>query len=765
MPEKINTWRIIINGIVQGVGFRPYVYGLASRMCINGFISNTSNGVVIEFNASANDSNRFYLMLLKEAPALSCITGHKLLPAKNKQFKKFEIRESNSADVNNLKVTPDFAMCESCSKEIFAPSNRRYHYPFTTCTNCGPRYSILTEVPFDRENTSMNSFRPCKKCRDEYNDPQRRRHHSQTNSCGTCGPELSFYDCAAENFIRHADLIKKAGDMILEGAVIAVKGIGGFILMVDATNEEAVKRLRRKKNRPNKPFALMYPDKEAVFQDYDVSTEEWGALLSPASPIVLLRAKSTPQHRVKYSLINNGLSRVGVMMPYAPVYALLMDMVKRPLVATSGNISSEPIVSENDDALEKLSSTADYLLMNNRDIAFPQDDSVVQFSGKFRQKIILRRSRGMAPNYLDTVSSLQAGSVSIAMGADMKNTFSILFSKNIILSQYLGDQGHYETQEAGSRILKRLLKMINKKPQHILIDKHPAYHSGKTGKAMADSCGCVLSKIQHHIAHLCAVLGENDLINTDHRVLGVVWDGVGYGDDGQIWGGEFFAYEKKMFQRVNHLPYFPAVTADKMSREPRISALALGHDDQRIEEHLKKKFTDEEWKIYKAILQKGDNIKSSSMGRLFDAVASLIGICDTNTYEGEAALYLQSLAEDYFKIEGYDKTSAYPVVDQGNNLNYRLMLNLLIDDLEKDAAVNELAAKFHLTLVEWIKSFALSNHFKHIAFSGGVFQNVVLVDLILYHLKKDFNLYFHRQLSSNDENISFGQLIFSHINS
>lgn len=765
MPDKISTWRITINGILQGVGFRPFVHALAHELDLKGCIANTSNGVVIEFNGSSAERDHFYSELLKMAPPLSHITDHELIPVQRKEFENFTIKPSKNETINNLKITPDLAVCDVCEKEIFDSSNRRYHYEFTTCTNCGPRYSILKQLPFDRPNTTMKEFAPCKACEDEYNDPGNPRHHSQTNSCNICGPQLSLYNCASQAYIddKDPDVVKIVGDLLVKASIVAVKGIGGYILLADATNEEVLKKLRERKNRPGKPFALMYPDLDSVKDHYYVSNEESEALLSAASPIVLLRMKAKSKDKIQVEQVNTGLNRVGIMIPYAPLYALIMDEVKKPLVATSGNISKSPIIYTDEGAIENLSAIADYILMHNRKIICPQDDSVIQFTGEFLQKIILRRSRGLAPNYLDPDLKISTDKFTISMGADLKNTFGFLFSKNTLISQYLGDQSHFDTQEACRGALDIFIHMINRKPGHILIDKHPGYYSRTAGQQLADKYGASIEKVQHHISHFAAILGEHNLLDTEQKVMGVIWDGVGYGDDDQIWGGEFFEYKKKAFQRIKHLQYFPVIAMDKMSREPRISAFSLGSANQRMENLLKNKFSEEEWRIYSKKLKEEQNIKSSSMGRLFDAVASLIGICDITTYEGEAALYLQSLAEDYFRKEGYNKIQAYPAVDKKYNLDYRLLFNLVIDDLEKNTPIDKLSAKFHITLVEWIKSFAQANHFKHLAFSGGVFQNTVLVDLIIHHLGSKLNLYFHRQLSPNDENISFGQLIFSQI--
>ena len=749
------TWHIHIKGQVQGMGFRPYIYRTAQINNLNGWVNNSSDGVHIVFNADEKLAISFKDLITQNAPDRSVITAIHLQKTKDEIFNNFQIIHSQKQGEPNLLITPDIALCQACRKELYTTLERRFHYPFITCTNCGPRFSIIHQLPYDRENTKMDSFRMCMNCKDEYENPVDRRYYAQTNSCPTCSIELSLYkrkesklSIDPENII---DLVIRFWN---EGDIVAIKGIGGYILTCDASNKKAVSELRRRKHRPSKPFALMYPNFDSL-SDYQLTEQSTQELQSSVSPIVLLDVNSKPS----FSEIAPRLNKFGVMLPYTPLYELLMNRFGKPIVATSGNLSNSPIIFQDRKALEDLAQIADYVLVNNRQIVIPQDDSVVKFTFWENQKIILRRSRGLAPTYINDTLKLPAKSI-LATGANLKSTFSFLHKENIFISPYLGDLESFETQQNYEHTVRYFLKLFKSEPEVILSDSHLDYASTNYGRSISKDLNIPIHSIQHHTAHFGAVIGENNLIHTKESLLGIIWDGTGLGEDGQIWGGEFFKYDQYKFERCCHFNYFDHILGDKMAKEPRLSALSSCWDIVGVEEILKEKFTKTEWNVYTKILDQRPTLKTSSVGRIFDAVSALLGIVDKQSYEGEAAMQLENLATLYFKKHGIEFSESYPMELVNNNRisTKKLMTNIVID-LQNGKPKDYIAAKFHYSLIGVIQSVANILKVKLIAFSGGVFQNGLLVDLIQYNLKYDYNLYFHDQLSPNDENISFGQLI------
>jgi hydrogenase maturation protein HypF len=757
----MQTWQIDLSGIVQGVGFRPFVHTMAQKSNIRGRVFNDSNGVKIIFNADSSTAQKFYSSLITSPPAQALVTDHQISPVNTQSFSDFTITDSESTKGNNFRITPDLATCKNCTREILDPKNRRYQYAFTTCTDCGPRFSILKGLPFDRERTAMHSFNMCPACLMEYQTAGNTRHHSQTNSCKECGVTMQLYDFRSQVYSLHdlqTDLIRELAEDILTGAIVAIKGIGGFLLICDATKEHTVAELRKRKNRPRKPFALMYPNFSAVCSDFEVNQQESALLRSSAAPIVLLAPKETTRYPLQFSQINPGLNRSGIMLPYAPLWELLMNHLEQPVVATSGNVSSAPIIYQDDRALQDLKSIADEVLLHNREIIFPQDDSVKLISHT-GQDIFLRRARGYAPNYINPDLKLTASNPSLAMGADLKNTFCLEYSGNVFISPYLGDMSHFNTQENAQRNIARMLKILEDPPEVVLVDKHPHYESRRLGKDLSTHFQVPVIEVQHHVAHFCALLGEHSLLASSQPILGVIWDGMGYGDDEQVWGSEFFVYKQREFSRVAHLQPFPNIAGDKMAKEPRLSALAISHADRRIRD----KFDSQEWNVYRKQGANKSAVRSSSMGRLFDAVASLLDLADFNTYEAETAMYLESLASNYYYQLKRPYDSCYEDLIKEDKLNGKKLLGAILIDLSQGAHPAEVALKFYLTLVFWIKSVAIGLKIKRVGFSGGVFQSGLISDILVEQMGKDFDLIFHKQLSPNDENISFGQLIYQQI--
>ena len=759
----MNTYHIHIKGIVQGVGFRPFIYKVATQFKLKGWVNNGFNGVHIAFNASTELAFDFYKNVLKQAPSNARIYSHNIIKSSYTPFIEFNIVRSEVSGEPDIPLTPDFALCPTCTKELSSPKNRRFQYPLITCTYCGPRYSIAQKLPYDRHTTTMHPFTMCPQCKSEYDNPLDRRYYSQTNSCEACGITLNFIDFTTSEkeyaSLNYNQTIELAVDYIQKGNILAIKGIGGYLLVCDAANPQAIKKLRKRKQRPSKPFAVMYPTIEQIENEFLLNKEEKEALTNEVAYIVLLQTKTTNTPSIATELVAPNLKRIGCMVPYAPLFQLLLDKFGKPIIATSGNVSGSPILFQDQVAKEELKSIADGILMHNRAIVVPQDDSVVSYTAHHNHRIIHRRSRGLAPTY--TNSNLKYSELSVlATGAQMKSSFSLLHKNRIYVSQYLGDMDNYLTQKAYLYTFEHMQSILSCTPQVIITDKHPNYFTTEWGNEKAQELNISIHYVQHHQAHFAAVLTENNLLDSEEPILGVIWDGTGMGNDQQIWGGEFLVFQNKQFERKEHIGYFPFILGDKMPKEPRISALCLAYSISESEELLKPKFNPQEWNIYQKILASPTNaLMTSSMGRLFDAVASLLLNIDKTSYEGEAAIIVENHAKSYaisvepsFIYSYFRNQSKLPK----NKANY--LVQAVLNDLKKSVPTDKIAYSFHISLVDLIRKVAIENSIKDIAFSGGVFQNELLTDMIISLLQNDFKLFFHKQLSPNDENISLGQL-------
>ncbi|HLG38239.1 MAG TPA: carbamoyltransferase HypF [Chitinophagaceae bacterium] len=754
----MKTYHIHIGGLVQGVGFRPHVYRTARREKLNGWVSNTKDGVHIEINALAQKAFDFLDTIIAFPPANAMIASYSIKEIPAKQFASFTIQTSIADTKADLLLTPDFAMCESCRQEILNDHNRRYSYPFTTCLHCGPRYSIINELPYERDNTTMAELKMCSKCSAEHNDVNKRRHYSQTNSCPNCAIPMHFYKAGGHLLSDDAAIIlKKLNEVLSEGAIAAVKGIGGYLLLCDATNKISIQRLRQRKYRPAKPFALLYPCIEKAKGDVYVSAAEESLLKDKSGPIILCRMKNPAQNEICKDEIAPGLDKIGLMLPYSPLLQLIATAFDKPLIATSANISGSPIIYQDDEAIDWLSNIADYILVYDREIVTPQDDSVIQLTNSGK-KIILRRSRGLAPNYFPNPFNNTSDCI-LATGGELKSAFALQDHHHLYISQYLGNQENLSSQKAFTHTVDHLLRLLQIRPSLLLADKHPGYFVSQHAGEMSLIKNIPLIGIQHHHAHFGAVLAENNLLNTKEPVLGVVWDGTGYGDDKQIWGGEFLIYEDGEIKRAAHLEYFPQLLGDKMSREPRLSALSLLKFLPSLQEILKPNFSSAEWQYYQQLIAQTGGMLTSSMGRFLDGLASLLGICHVNTYEAEAAMKLETVARSCTDTI----TDYYPLPLKSNRVDFTLLLQELENDLKSSVPVNYIARKIFYSLAVSIER--VSNYFliDRIAFSGGVFQNALLTDMITELLENKKQLYWHRQLSPNDECIGFGQLACYHI--
>lgn len=755
----MQTWHIHISGLVQGVGFRPHVYRLALEMGITGTVSNRSSGVHIHATATKKQLDAFYKYLVNNPPEHAIITQHEVHAEALQLFNDFSIIESSKQDGTDLLLTPDYALCENCRAELHKLRNHRYHYPFITCTHCGPRYSISTALPYDRCHTTMEPFVPCAACCEEYNDPLNRRHYSQTNSCNHCGIGMHLYNNEGEEICSDTEcIVTMVKDALLNGHIVAVKGVGGYLLLCDATNFFAVKLLRERKERPTKPFAVLYPNLSMAAADVEIRIVEEKELTSTAAPIVLCPLQAQPASGICTAQVAPGLHKLGVLLPYAPLLELISKAINRPLVATSGNTSGAPIIYNDTTAVELLGEIADFVLTHDREIVVPQDDSVVQFTRQTQQRIILRRSRGLAPNFLPT--HLQLQQTTVATGAEIKGGFALWQHNRCYISQYLGNQLSYDAQMAWRHTLEHMSKMLQFIPARVVADAHPGYNSSAYAQRLALAHQIPVVEVQHHEAHFAAVLAENDLLH-EERVLGVVWDGTGYGTDKNVWGGEFFLLRQKQILRYAHLDYFPVLLGDKMAKEPRLSALALSHYNNDCKQLLTSKFNDQEFRYYNNLLHyQMPGLFTSSMGRLLDAIASLLQVCDVMRFEGEAAMQLEVLAASCTAAN----VKGYPVQVFKNIVRWQQLLSCVCNDAQQGVDKALIALKVHLTLVEMVDRVAWQAGVQHIACSGGVFQNALLVDLLHTKLGHKYVLHFHRQLSPNDENIPLGQLAWLQLN-
>ena len=762
--------RIRITGVVQGVGFRPFVYNLAVRYKLKGFCLNDSEGVVIEVQGGPVE--KFLEDIKTSPPPLSRIDCIKAEPFDaHDTAEGFTIRESQSIEGAFALVSPDISVCHDCLNEMFDPSDSRYLYPFINCTNCGPRYSIILDIPYDRPKTTMAAFKMCPDCEREYLDPRDRRFHAQPTACPKCGPHAwisekgtLFESAGGINYTA----IEKAQRLLKDGAVLAIKGLGGFHLACDALNNDAVKRLRAAKRKSfggtgesNKPFALMSCDIAAVKTFADVSPEEEKELTGIIRPIVLLKKK--PESEISDAVAPNN-SRYGCMLPYTPLHHLLFHSDKLKLTAlvmTSGNLSDEPIVTSNKEAVEKLSGIADYFLLHNRDIYMRVDDSIVRFD--LKRKRVFRRARGFVP---EVVSIGKDSPDILACGAALKNTFCLTKGKNAILSQHIGDLENLESLNFFNETLENLKNTFRARPTAIALDMHPDYLSTKFGIEYIKKNNIPderVIRVQHHHAHVASCMAEHGLYE---KCIGVALDGTGYGTDGNIWGGEFFIADRKGFSRTAHLCYVMLPGGDAAIKEPWRMALSyLWHTyKNEIHKHagfFLNRFDAKKTNIVLTMLDKKLNSPlTSSAGRLFDGVASIIGLKDSITFEGEAAIALESIAhEGAFEPYPFILTQDIPSV-----INIRPLIEGITADFTSGVDRSIISSRFHWTIAALITTAAKATRdrtgIEDVALSGGVFQNSLLIAMTAHALKKaGFSPRFNELIPTNDGGISLGQAV------
>ena len=749
--------KIFIDGIVQGVGFRPFIYNLAKRFELNGFVYNNSEGVYIEVEGDESKLSKFINAIKDEAPPLALIENIVVEDIEVKGCDSFTITKSEESESKFVLISPDVSTCPDCTAELFDPKDRRFEYPFINCTNCGPRFTIIQDIPYDRPKTTMAKFGQCPACKQEYTDPGNRRFHAQPNACPVCGPSVTLYD-RNKSSINIDSPIDETVKLIEEGHIIAIKGLGGYHLACDATNQQAVQTLRDRKRRIDKPFAVMIPDSSFLDKICEYDKEELEFLSSIQRPIVLLKRRNDSPI-VKETAPGNNY--IGVMLPYTPLHHLLLRKANKPLVMTSGNLSEEPIAFDDDDAYERLSKIADYFLINNREIYVRCDDSV---SAKLGDNMtMLRRSRGYVPYPIKL--GIDSDKHILATGAHLKNTFCFLRDNYAFISHHIGDLENYATLKSFTDGIEHFKKLFYLTPQVIAYDMHPEYLSTKYAM---DSDYKIKIPVQHHHAHIASCMIEN---NVTDKVIGVAFDGTGFGTDGNIWGGEFLVADLNDFKRLAHFEYIPLPGGETAINEPWRIALAnlyhyFGDDVNKIniplfDEH--KFIFGTHINLIRQMMEKKINSPlSSAAGRLFDAVSALCNVRVNVNFEAQAAIEFQMLAdENETGNYEYDITNSSPM-----RIIFKKTFEQIIADINYDIAVSTIAGKFHNTIADVIvntsKRIKGIEKMNKIVLSGGVFQNVLLMKKVVPKLRAEgFEVLTHLKVPPNDGGISLGQAVIA----
>lgn len=750
MPLK-KALKIHINGIVQGVGFRPWVYSLAVKSRLTGWILNSSNGVDIQVSGEKNDMDDFIQTLINHPPPLSQIDSMEFVDIEPFDSDNFKILDSRTLVNAYLPVSPDISTCDDCLREMFNPQDRRYRYPFINCTNCGPRFSIAKDIPYDRHNTTMASFQMCPACQREYNNPLDRRYHAQPTACPDCGPQVQLI--IEGKVIADADeAILLSRQLIKEGKILSIKGIGGYHLACDARNSQAVSALRDRKKRSDKPFALMAYDMEAISK-YCLITEGAKSLLtSKERPIVLLPVKNLFDLSGDIAPRQNHL---GFMLPYSPLHHLLLQPdndVPQIWVMTSANLSEEPVAYRDEEALERLNHVADAFLIHNREIHIRVDDSVGSVFSNEMQPI--RRARGYAPCPIRTSADLPQ---IFAAGAELKNTFCLTRDHYAFISHHIGDLENLETFIAYREAVEHYQRLFRIQPEVIACDLHPDYLASRFAKQLANEGSLKLVEVQHHHAHLASCLADNQ--RWKETAIGLIYDGTGLGNDGAIWGGEVLVGNCGKFKRAYHLRYIPLAGGDASIRTPARMALSyLWRYELDWDEALPpvKALCMEDRALLRIQLEKNINtMETSSMGRLFDAVSSLIGIRHRINYEGQAAIELESSIED-------SDSGFYPVTLGNGIIDTQPLIEALISDLKRGLSSHQISSRFHQSIavmsLEICKKIRAEKDINLVALSGGVWQNKFLFSKTYQLLKQDgFDMIIHKNVPANDGGLSLGQ--------
>ena len=751
----MKAYTIHVTGIVQGIGFRPFVSKLAHEIRLVGTVRNDTSGVEIHIQGVEADCRLFIERLQSDLPMHGRIDTLRVEPSTVQSLHSFTIILSQGAQGNAF-IGADMAPCEACLQDIQDPKNRRFHYGFTNCTNCGPRYTIIESTPYDRDTTSMKVFPMCVDCQKEYEDLEGRRYHAEPNACEHCGPMFTLKGADGTVFASGQDAIEQAKEYIQQGAIVALKGVGGYHLVCDALQENAVQILRQRKGRPRKPLAVMAGSLETAKQYVYISEKEEELLLSPARPIMLLR--KVTEHNTVAPSVAPGMETLGILLPYAPYHYSLVPS-NALWVMTSANRSGDPVLYNDAQALEELQGIADYILTHNREIISPVDDSVVQVVHD--KSIMIRRSRGYVPVSIPVVA-LEKSSTMLAMGADMKAAFAMNRGSHAILSPYMGDMEHQRVQDLLWSTTKRYEDLFQLQPTEVIVDAHPNYYTSQCGRIYAEKHHVPVIEVQHHHAHVAAVLAE---YNIQEPVLGICFDGTGYGTDGTLWGGEFLYCHQEHMERMAHLSYAPLPGGEVAVREPWRQALWYVNQiypsggPTVIEEW--KKTLPKGWELLEKMMPHMQMIQSSSGGRLFDTVASLLGVGHEHLYDAQLAIELEQLALS-------ERGTILDMKLDGTVLDTMSLVRSVIEQLEYGESVAKISANFHRTLIYYIGQMAKQcceeRHISHIVLCGGVFQNRILLEGVMQELGK-YKVHVPTQSPMNDGAIALGQLwLGSHMN-
>ncbi len=753
--NTIQRLAIVVRGVVQGVGFRPFIYNAARRCGLSGWVQNEADLVRIEVQGRQQQLDTFCRMLREGHPPQARLDSVEVsqVALRDEPDAQFEIRSSAAVSTPRPTIPADLATCTECLAEIRDPAERRYGYPFTNCTNCGPRWSIIGQLPYDRPRTSMAAFRMCAACSAEYHNPADRRFHAQPIACPECGPHLRFIGTEQEQVADcDEEAVRRTVAALRAGQIVALKGLGGFQLLVDATNAEAVARLRQRKRRPHKPFALMMADVDQVRRRCLLRKEEAEVLVSAQAPILLLRRRSDPDAVDDVAgEVAPGNPFLGVMLPHTPLHHLLMQSLARPLVCTSGNLSEEPMAVETDEAIERLGPIADVFLVHDRPIVRPVDDSVARWSPDGLQ--ILRRARGYAPL---PIRLPRAGPTILALGGHLKNTVALSLGDLVIVGSHIGDLDNVLSLEVHREAVADLLRFFDTVPDAVACDLHPDYATTHHAEQLAARWGVPLFRVQHHHAHVAACMAEHCL---EGPVLGVAWDGTGYGPDGTVWGGEILLCHGAAIRRLAHLRQFPLPGGDKAVRQPRRSALGVlfelaGRDALRWAEPW---FSPAELQLLAGAMERRvHSPRTSSAGRLFDAVAALCGLSAEISFEGQAAMQLEFLADaehaDAYPLPLSDTMPA--VADWGP------MIEALLADRRRGVPVSQIAARFHNALAHLVLAAARRWATGPVVLTGGCFQNALLTEKTVHLLRAEgLPVFLHHEVPPGDGGIALGQVL------
>jgi len=733
--------KIQLTGAVQGVGFRPFVFNIANRYNLKGYVLNDTEGVLIEIEGEKDNIDKFLVSLFSEKPPLAHIFSSYIEELDFFGYKDFQIKSSKSNKEKQVFILPDISICDECLKEIKDKNNRRYRYPFTNCTNCGPRFSIIQKLPYDRENTTMKNFKMCEICKEEYHNPLDRRFHAQPNACPVCGPEISLYTSKKEFIAKGDEALRVVINLLKEGKIIAIKGIGGFHLVADATNDYPLKELRKRKNRGEKPFAVMFKNINEIEKYTIINDFEKAVILSPERPIVIVKLR---ENKKISQYVAPNLRKLGVFLPYSPLHYLLLNDYENPLVMTSANLSDEPIVKDNEEAFNKLSVFTDYILIHNRDIENRVDDSVVRVINN--NISFIRRSRGYAP--LPIKLPFNLNKKVLAVGGHQKNTIAIAFENKAILSQHIGDLETLDACKSFEDTICKFLDLYDFKPEVILSDLHPRYYSTKFAEDFSKKYSIKHIKVQHHFAHALSVMVDNE-IKEEEKILAVCWDGTGYGLDGNLWGGEFLISSYQSFNRILYFDYFKLIGGEKAVKEPRRVAISILFEIFGKDIPFFKAFSEKEIENLYLIWQKNINCYlTSSVGRLFDAVSSLLDIKQILSYEGQSGMIMEDLYDNSIK-------DFYPYSINENKIIWKEIIFSLLDDKSNtEVKISRFINTLAKIVIDIGKNFDIP-----VGLSGGVFQNKPLVEKIidLAH-KNNIKILIHKKVPPNDGGLSLGQV-------